>query len=170
LAAKRASDAFAYGEAARQLERALVVQDLVDPGDQTKRCLLLLALGETLLPVGETDRVIQDVAPNSFALAEALGDRGLEFRACRLALDAYNAQGGTSSAALPEYLSWAERARDYANPDSTERIHADLSLAIAWMVHSRFQEVRDLRIGALELARRLDDPEALFRSAFWVMN
>jgi DNA-binding CsgD family transcriptional regulator len=170
LAAKRASDAFAYGEAARQLERALVVQDLAVPGDRTKRCILLLALGETLLPVGETDRVIQDIAPNSFALAEALGDRGLEFRACRLALDAYNAQGGTSSAVLPEYLSWAERARDNANPDSTERIHADLALAIAWMTHSRFQEVRDLRIGALERARRLDDPEALFRSAFWVMN
>ena len=45
LAARRATDVFAYGEAARQLERTLVVLDLADPEDQSKRCDLLLALG-----------------------------------------------------------------------------------------------------------------------------
>jgi hypothetical protein len=58
LAAQRATDAFAYAEAARQLERALVVQELVDPDDSAKICDLLLALGRALLPVGETERVI----------------------------------------------------------------------------------------------------------------
>jgi predicted ATPase len=37
LAAKHATEVFAYGEAARQLERALAVQDLVDPEDRAKR-------------------------------------------------------------------------------------------------------------------------------------
>ena len=53
VAAKRATEVFAYGEAARQLDRALVLQDLVDPDERTKRCDLLLALGEALLPAGE---------------------------------------------------------------------------------------------------------------------
>jgi hypothetical protein len=46
LAAKQATEVFAYGGAARQLDRALVVQDLVDPDDRAKRCDLLLSLGE----------------------------------------------------------------------------------------------------------------------------
>ena len=36
LAARRATDVFAYGEAARQLERALVVLELADPEDDVK--------------------------------------------------------------------------------------------------------------------------------------
>jgi predicted ATPase len=52
VAARRATDVFAYGEAARQLDRALAVQDLVDPDDRAKRCDLLLSLGEALVPAG----------------------------------------------------------------------------------------------------------------------
>jgi hypothetical protein len=92
LAAKRATEVFAYGEAARQLERALAVQDLVDLDDRVKRLDLLLALGAALFPSGETERVITEVAPDAFALGEELDDRGLAFRACRLALDCLFAQ------------------------------------------------------------------------------
>jgi hypothetical protein len=55
LPARRATEVFAYGEAARQLDRALVVQDLVDPDDRVRRCDLLLALGEAQFPAGEND-------------------------------------------------------------------------------------------------------------------
>jgi predicted ATPase len=51
LAAKRATEVFAYGEAARQLERALAVQDLVDPDDRVKRLDLLLAFGAGPVPI-----------------------------------------------------------------------------------------------------------------------
>ena len=93
LAARRATDVFAYGEAARQLERTLVVLDLADPEDQSKRCDLLLALGQALWPAGETERVIAHVAPDALALAEKLGDRSRAFRACRLALDCLTSAG-----------------------------------------------------------------------------
>ena len=95
LAARRATDVFAYGEAARQLERTLVVLDLADPEDESKRCDLLLALGQALWPAGETERVIAHVAPDALALAEKQGDRSRAFRACRLALDCLQAQGRT---------------------------------------------------------------------------
>jgi hypothetical protein len=93
LAARHATEVFAYGEAARQLERALAVQDLVDPDDREQRCDLLLALGAALYPSGETERVIEHTAPDALVLAEALGDRDRAFRACRLALDCLFARG-----------------------------------------------------------------------------
>jgi DNA-binding CsgD family transcriptional regulator len=166
IAARRATEVFAYGEAARQLERALAVQDLVDPDDQTKQCELLLALGEALYPAGETERVITQIAPGALKLAEALGDRSSAFRACRLALDCLFIRGIASSAVLPEYITWAERARDYAEVDSIERVQADLTLAVAWWGRGRLREMRGLLLESLALARQLGDPEALFRAAF----
>jgi DNA-binding CsgD family transcriptional regulator len=170
LAARRATEVFAFGEAARQLDRALVVQDLVDPDDRQRRCDLLLELGEVLLPAGETERVFVHVAPDALTLAEALGDRRRAFRACRLALDGLFAQGDRSAALLPEYLVWAERAVSYADPDSVEHVQADLALSHAWHVRGRLSEARALRLAALALARRLNDPETLFRSGYDVMR
>jgi DNA-binding CsgD family transcriptional regulator len=166
LAARRAADVFAYGDAARQLEWALVMLDLADPENNSKRCDLLLALGQSLWPAGETERVIAHVAPDAFALAENQGDRSRAFRACRLALDCLQAQGRLYL--RPEYLRWAELAHGYADP-GTERLYADLALALAWSRSPdprRRHESVALQLQALELARQLADPEALFRSAF----
>ena len=46
LAAQRALAVYAYGEAARLLEQALEVQEVLDPDDTAKRCDLLLSAGE----------------------------------------------------------------------------------------------------------------------------
>jgi DNA-binding CsgD family transcriptional regulator/tetratricopeptide (TPR) repeat protein len=166
LAARRATDGFAYGEAARQLERTLVVLDLADPEDTSKRCDLLLALGQALWPAGETERVIAHVAPDAFALAEKQGDRSRAFRACRLALDCAQAQGASSLTLRPEYLRWAELAHRYATLD-TERLYADLALALVWLRDPRQrQKASALLLQALILARQLDDAESLFRSAY----
>jgi DNA-binding CsgD family transcriptional regulator len=170
LAAKRASDVFAYGEAARQLERALAVQDLVDPDDQAKRCDLLLSFGEALFPAGETERVIAEIAPDALRLADSLGDRTRAFRACRLALDCLFAQGAGSTAGQPEALRWAERAHDYAEVDSIERVRANLGLAWVRYGQDRNLEARALRLESLALARQLDDPEALFASALSLLQ
>jgi hypothetical protein len=169
LAARRATEVFAYGEAARQLERALVLQDLVDPDDTARRCDLPLALGDALSPPGETEPVIARIAPDALALAETLRDRNRAFHACRLALDGMQSQAALAGAALPEFLSWAQRARAFADPESTQRIHADHALMSVWLLQGRFQEAHALRREALVLARRLADPEALFRSA-WAMT
>ncbi|HEY1295138.1 MAG TPA: AAA family ATPase [Chloroflexota bacterium] len=167
LAARRAMDVFAYGEAARQLERTLVVLDLADPADTSKRCDLLLALGQALWPAGETERVIAHVAPDAFALAEKQGDRRRAFLACRLALDCLQAQGRMYL--RPEYLRWAELAHSYATLDTTERLYADLALALAWSRSTdprRRQEASALQLQGLALARQLDDAETLFQSTF----
>jgi DNA-binding CsgD family transcriptional regulator len=165
VAARHATEVFAYGEAARQLERALVVQDLVDPDDQAKCCDLLLALGGALLPTGETERVITHVAPDAYSLAEKLGDRGRAFRACRLAMDCLVAAGAGVALTQPEYLMWAERASQYADPKTIERSVADSALARALYSRSQFAQARALRLQALALARQHADYEALFGCA-----
>jgi DNA-binding CsgD family transcriptional regulator len=176
LAAKRATEVFAYGEAARQLERALAVQDLVDPDDRIKRLDLLLALGAVLYPSGETERVIEQVAPDAFALAEGLGDRGRAFRACRLALDclftlgAYTLGTGPNRAPrIGEYRTWAESAGRYADPDSTERVYADLAFAHALLMGGQLAEARALRLEALALARKHSDAEAMLSCAIYLL-
>jgi DNA-binding CsgD family transcriptional regulator len=165
LAARRATDVFAYGEAARQLDRALAVQDLVDPDDQAKRCDLLLSLGEALFLAGENQRVFTHAAPDAFSLAEGIGDRSRAFHASRLALDSLHASGGARMASQPVYLSWAERAALYAAPASVQRCHADVALATARFHRGQFTHARELRLEALALARQCADPEALFRAA-----
>ena len=169
VAARHAADVFAYAEAARLLERTLVVLDLADPEDTSKRCDLLLALGQALWPAGETEQVIAHVAPDALALAEKLDDRSRAFRACRLALDCLQAQGGFSLILSPEYLRWAEVADRYATDDSTERLYVDLALALPWSRSTdprRRQKAIAMQWEALALARKHDDAEALFRSTF----
>ena len=165
LAANRATEIFAYGEAARQLERALAIQDLVNPDDRGKRCDLLLALGESLIPTGENERVIAHVAPDAMALAEVLDDRRRAFRSCRVALDALVAEGAGFNGARPDYLTWAERAIQYAEPDSIERAHANLAMALARHSLGQFAQARALRLEALELARQHGDTGTLFGAA-----
>jgi hypothetical protein len=163
VAARHATEVFAYGEAARQLERALVVQDLVEPDDRAKRCDLLLGLGEALIAAGETERVSTHVAPDALSLAEGIGDHSRAFHASRLALDSLFARWRMDS--QPEYLTWAERATRDAAPASVDRCHADLALATARFSRGQFAQARQLRLEALVLARQRADPEGLFRAA-----
>ena len=87
LAARRATEAFAFGEAARQLERALQVDELADADDVRSRCDLLLALGEVLGLAGEAERALRQIAPEALPIAEELGDRSRSTsRACRIAV------------------------------------------------------------------------------------
>jgi DNA-binding CsgD family transcriptional regulator len=169
LAARRATEVFAYGEAARQLERALAVQDLVDPDDRARRCDLLLALGEALYASGESERVIAWIGPDALAHADALRDRSRASRVCHLMLVCLENQGAATSSAKPEYFAWAERAHQYADPESTEQILANLALANALNARRRLAEARALRLEALALARGRGDAETLFRSAFFVI-
>jgi predicted ATPase len=128
-AAQRAIAVFAYGEAARHLERCAQVQEVLDPDDNMKRCDILLELGEALRPSGESTRAAREVATEAFALAEALGDRGRACRASLLALEAFMTIGRIDIARTPEYRQWVDRARANAAGDSIEMVQAEVALA-----------------------------------------
>ena len=153
---------YAYDEAARLFEQALQVLELLAPADKARRCDLLLALGDALMPAGEPRRVLKELAPEAFALAEAMDDRGRAACSCRMALEAGWQYGSGMMVGSPEGREWAERANEYAEPDTTDRVLAGWMLGMVRAMEDDRIEAMALWRRALELARRLDDPEALY--------
>ena len=170
MAAKRAMSVYAYGEAARLLEQSLQAQEVVDPSTgsgrgpegRLKRCDLLLALGEALMPAGEPQRVYKEVAEEAFTLAEAIGDNTRMSHACHAALQALTRYGATLMLGTPEYRQWAERTDRAAPADTIERVNANIALADLRTAEGKTVEAWSLRNSALTLARRLADPDATF--------
>ncbi len=173
MAGQRASDVYDFGEAARLLQQALKVQEVLDLEDKGKRCDLLLALGEALFDTGQPRRVLDRELSEAFALAEALGDKRRAIRACFLARFALAAEGlGRSQFWMsPEAAEWADRANRYAEPGTAERVYADQILgSVKWFSGERPEAIA-LMSRALELARDLGDSETFWYAAtpwlFW---
>ena len=95
LAAQRAMSVYAYGEAARHLEQALEAQEVLDPDDRRKRCDLLLALGEAMLPLDDPAEIAATVASEAYSLAEALGDSARSARSAVQAAEGLARAGGS---------------------------------------------------------------------------
>lgn len=158
LAAARSASVYAYGEAARHLEQALEVQEVLDPHDHGKRCDLLLALGQSLLGAGEPARALQAAAPEAWALAERLGDRRRASRSALVASWALVYHGGVVAVRSPEWDLWFQRVDGIAEPDSTERVTADLGMSWSHYGRREMEPCWRLRIRAIDVARRLGDP------------
>jgi len=161
LAAARAASVYAYGEAVRYLDQALEVQEVLDPKDGEARLELLAKLTTALLRAGEPERVLTDVGIRAFELAEVLGGGTRAARIAETAVWALIYQQGTPTFATPDYRMWCERIGAHAAPDSRERVMADAFLSWSYWVTKQQESCWDLRRRALDLARRLGDPEAL---------
>jgi tetratricopeptide (TPR) repeat protein len=171
MAAKRATDVYAYGEAVRLLEQALKVQEVLDPEDKAKRCDLLLALGGALILAGENRRVIDTEAPQALSLAEAIADNTRASQACLLAMRGLVVYG-TALMTSPEAAQWAARADRYAEPETVERAWADSMLGYVKVSGvSSSPEGAVLPSRALDLARRLGDPDTYwFIASLWLFT
>ena len=66
----------------------------------------------------------------------------------------------------PEQRRWAERSDRYAEPGTPDRVFADFALFAIQFFAGDLTDARALSVRALELARRLDDPEVLHLAAF----
>jgi hypothetical protein len=173
MAAQRAVSVYAYGEAVRLLEQALKVQRVLDPDDKNRVCDLLLSLSDYLTTAGEPQRAFGVELQEAFSLAETTGDRTRAARACWLAFTGLAAHAGTWGWASPEAAHWVERADRYAEPDTPERVRANIALAeikaVTSSLSGRFDMMNDAcRMAShnLELARRVNDPETFCWAAF----
>jgi tetratricopeptide (TPR) repeat protein len=165
MAAQRAADVYAYGEAVGLLEQALKVQEVLDSEDKARRCDLLLALADALLLAGETQRVIEMEAPQAFSLAEAIADNTRASRACLLVMKGLATYGATMMTS-PLATQWAARADRYAEPETVERAWTDSILGFAkWSAPGSSPEGIALITRALNLARHLGDPDAYWWAA-----
>jgi tetratricopeptide (TPR) repeat protein len=169
MAAKRATDVYAYGEAVRLLEQGLKIQEVLDPEDKAKCCDLFLAQGDALLLAGELRRLIDTAAPKAFSLAETMGDDVRASRASLLAMKGL-AVYGTELMASPEAAQWATRADRYAGPEMLERAWADSMLGFIKMSGGTSStEGVALLSRARDLARHLEDPDTYWwTTGFWL--
>ena len=161
-AAKQAMSVYAYGEAARMLEQALRAQEEVDPEGISRRCDLVLGLGEALLPAGEAQRVVAEIAVRALELADLLGDNERAIRACNLALWGLRRYGGLAVLSTTEFRYWAEQADRHALPGTIERAQTDIALSGLQISTGQTSDGIALMRQALELARDLDHPETYF--------
>jgi len=169
IAAQRAVAVFAYGEAVRLLEQALKVQRVLDPNDKGRVCDLLLALGDYLTLAGDPQRAFATELQEAFSIAECMGDKTRAARACSLAIRGlfHYGAGGPASWAVPEAAQWMQRADRCAAPDTPEGVWANVGVAsmktLQGTLSGRFDLANEgyrLLVTNLELARRLNDPEA----------
>jgi tetratricopeptide (TPR) repeat protein len=159
MAAKKATDVYAYGEAVRLLEQALKVQEVLDPEDKARRCDLVLTLGDALILAGQHERIIEAEASEALSLAEAIADNTRASRACLLAMKGLVTTGTIGVSSL-EVEQWAARADRYAEPETIERAWADTMLGtVKRLLADSSPEGVALLNRALDLAHRLKDPE-----------
>jgi tetratricopeptide (TPR) repeat protein/archaellum biogenesis ATPase FlaH len=171
MAAKRARDVYAYGEAVRLLEQSIKVQRVLNPDDKAKICDLLLELGDTLSWARGAQRALEMELEEAFSLAEDIGDREQAARICQEAMLSlcYTDAFTTNSWASPLGARWVERADRYAAPGTPARAWADQGMgqahywtALATGKYDLLNESMRLFNRAIELARRLEDPETYY--------
>jgi DNA-binding CsgD family transcriptional regulator/tetratricopeptide (TPR) repeat protein len=129
MAARYAMSVFAYSEAEYHLRRALNAQEIADPDAIEKRCDLLLALGETMLPQEQPRRVTETVAAEAFRLAESHGDSPRAARAAMQALEPFiRVVAVTRLLTIADFPEWAARLDRHASEGTVERVFADIWL------------------------------------------
>jgi tetratricopeptide (TPR) repeat protein len=169
MAAKRASDVYAYGEAVRLLDQAIKVQKVLNPDDKSKICNLLLDLCEALYYAADFGRVADTEAPAAFSLAESLGDGSRAARACIWAMYAVYFLNPSPIFTSPEHIEWAGRADRNALPGTSERGVTDAILGWITCQKGDIQKGVQLCHQALDLAHRLDDHAALIWAAVGII-
>jgi nucleoside-triphosphatase THEP1 len=162
-AGDRAAAVLAYEEAAVHYARALELVDDDDGASAERRCELMLRLGDAYWRAGDT-RSARESFEEAAALARRLGAAELLGRAALgyvtglggFLLFARFEAGGTAVELLEEALA--------ALPERDSRLRALLLARLAVEMYSANQAVQrrlDISRAAIEMARRLDDREAL---------
>ncbi len=168
MAAQRASDVYDYGEAARLLEQAIKVQDVLDPEDKGKVCDLLLALGEARMWGGEPSHSLDVESPAALSLAESIGDKKRIARACYLAFYSISSSGTVAAIAGPEGAQWLETAERYAEPGTLEHAYADNMKGIRSCLRGSNAEGVPLLRQAREQAKTYGDTQLMLWTNAWL--
>ena len=163
-AAERSTSVYAFGEAARLLEQAAAVHEVLAPDDTSKRCDLLLALCDALLAADEPSRVEAEVAEEAFVLSEALDDADRAARACMAGMEGLLFVAYVPAIQRPRGREWVSRLDRHARDGTSGRIWADVMVAILAGTGARdFPSV-------FAAARALDDPDTVHFAAGFVLS
>jgi len=161
MAARRATDVYSYGEAARLLEQALKVQEVLGPEEKLKRCDLFLALGWARFYNHDYRHIMDNEAPAALALAEGIGDIQRACQACLLATFAISGTGMGLGFGTDEAMRWVEAFDRYASPNTIERAWANQALGGIKIAAHDVAGAWPLFRESTLLARKLGDASAL---------
>ncbi len=168
-AAEAATAVFAWEEAVAHYEGILQVLELA-PSEDARRCDFLLALGWTLMPPGETQRVIESIAPEAMAIAESVGDANRAAAACRLATEAFHRAGARMMTLTDAVAALGGGLRALCrSPTSIDRVRLDVDYAESFHMSGRESEAWSKRVAAHTLAQRLNAPNELLLAAGFSM-
>jgi DNA-binding CsgD family transcriptional regulator len=172
VAGRHAMRVCAYAEAHRHFQRALQVQEMLDPDDRQRRSELLFLLGEAMLPSEQSALVPDTVAAEVFSHAEATHDSERAARAALMALEAlWRTSGGALwGGATDQANLWVHRADTHVAAGSPQRVYVDcwqgmLALAAGQLAPGGAH----LRV-AVERARALGDWPALITASTIAIN
>ncbi len=169
-AGEQATEMLAHEEAAGHYAQALEVQERFSPEGATRRCELLLALGEARIRAGERP-LAWEAFREAAALAARLGDSN---RLARAAIGASRRYIQPPGVIDEELIGLLEQALDLiARDDTAVRVRLLSRLCGALYYSPRRAEMRSLAAEATALAEELGlaEPRALAaaarRRAFW---
>jgi tetratricopeptide (TPR) repeat protein len=158
MAAKRATDVYAYGEAVRLLDQAIKVQKVLNPDDKAKQCDMLLELCEALLNVPYPRRVIEREAPAALALAESINDGSRAARVCKAACFAFTLEQGIGTFTA-ERVRWLEHLDQLAKPETSEQAWADIYHGLSKYLQGDNASGKKLLTEAVGIASRIGDQD-----------
>ncbi len=147
------------------------MQEVLDPEDKLKRCDLLVALSEALMPLGEPRRVVDVVMPEAFKLAEATGDQAQLARISILTLEALERTfAGPVMYRSAEFDLWCKRANTHSRAGTVERVYADVYEGLRLLFTVRPKEGHVFLRRAIESARASRDNKAFAVAAGWAFR
>lgn len=150
----------AFEEAPPHFERALEVLRLIAPGDEARRCELLLALGDAQTKAGDRETARKTLL-SAAQLAKRVGQPDkLATAALRFAPDFLAIETGVYDPALVDLLEEALAALAPSDSAVRARLLARLAVALHWADDSE-ERRRQLCDEALGMAERLGDLETL---------
>ncbi|HEY1293214.1 MAG TPA: AAA family ATPase [Chloroflexota bacterium] len=171
LAAEQATRVYAYGAAARHLDRALQIESVLEVRAPVIRCELLLGMGEAMLAMEQSPGTVAGVAAEAFDLANANDDGQRAARAAILALDALSRPWHPVSLLdTPEVREWMARVDRFAAPNSIERVYAEIWVGTLAVVTRRPEAITAPLLRAMDLATRLGDARAYAAAAGFALT
>lgn len=156
-AAERAYGQFAWEEASAHYRRALEAMELLDSVDETRRCEVLLALGNAQNRAGDVEEA-KETFLRATDTARRLGAPELLAEAA-LGYGRYTWTSGAVDSTLVNLLGEALNA--LGSEDSGLRVDTLTRLASELYYSDEAERPAQLGREALDIARRLDDPVAL---------
>ena len=156
-AAQRADELFAFEEAAHQYQLAM---QAIEPGMDMQRCELLLALGEVQNKMGDSANAVA-----SFTAAAEMARRlGFGRLLARAAIGRENVTWRTGTEASRSAALAEEALGLLPTADSPERAALLSASCRALIFCDRLDDAEAAHHEAVAMARRLDDPAALFHA------